>query len=115
MYLHSWDYSINPNENEGENEKRSHRYDINRPSSRHGYKCNKYKECLSMMIHICTRQHLSNTWSSIHKKVNQHWGRVEKKGCVLKKRVFSKVPLKLTIFFNSSSSAMDYYSLRANM
>ena len=29
---------------------RSHRYDINRPKSRHGHKYNKYKNCLSMMI-----------------------------------------------------------------
>ena len=29
---------------------RSHRYDINRPKSRHGHKYNKYKNCLGMMI-----------------------------------------------------------------
>ena len=28
----------------------SHRYDINRPSSIHGYKCSKDKKCLSMMM-----------------------------------------------------------------
>ena len=27
---------------------RSHRFDINRPRSKHGYKCIKYKKCLSM-------------------------------------------------------------------
>ena len=29
---------------------RSHRYDINRPTSRHGDKYNKYKNCLTMMM-----------------------------------------------------------------
>ena len=58
---------------------RLHRYDINRPRSRHGHKYSKYKKCLSMAIRICIKQHLSNTWSSIHEKVKQHWGWVEKK------------------------------------
>ena len=40
--------------------KRSHRYDINRPRSRHGHKYSKYKKCLSMMMLICIKQHLSN-------------------------------------------------------
>ena len=40
MYLYSWDYTINHNENKDENEKRktekrSHRYNIYRPGSRH--------------------------------------------------------------------------------
>ena len=52
---------INHNENEDENEKKSHRYDINRPSSRHEHEYSKYKNCLSMMIPIiCIKQHLSN-------------------------------------------------------
>ena len=33
--------------------KRSHRYDINRPRSRHGQKYSKYKKSLSMMVLIC--------------------------------------------------------------
>ena len=40
---------------------RSHRYDINRPSSTHEHKYRKYKKCLSMMMTICTKQHLSNS------------------------------------------------------
>ena len=32
---------------------RSHRYDINRPRSRHGQKYGKYKKSLSMMVLIC--------------------------------------------------------------
>ena len=39
---------------------RTHRYDINRPRSRHGHKYSKYKKCLIMMKLICNKQHLSN-------------------------------------------------------
>ena len=60
----------------------SHRYDINRPRSRHGHKCSKYETCLSIIMIICIKQHLSNLWSSIHEKVKQHWGWVEKKRCL---------------------------------
>ena len=38
----------------------------------------KYRECLSMIMFLWTKEHLSNIWSSIHKKVKQHWGWVEK-------------------------------------
>ena len=47
---------------------RSHRYDINRPRSRYGGKCTKYKMCLSTMMVICTKQNLSNIKSSTYKK-----------------------------------------------
>ena len=60
MRLNSRDYTINHDENEDENEKRSHRYDINRPRSRHGHKYSKYKKCLSMMMLMGVKQHLSN-------------------------------------------------------
>ena len=33
--------------------KRSHRYDINKPSSRHGHKYSKYKKCLSITMLKC--------------------------------------------------------------
>ena len=39
---------------------RSHRYDINRPRSRHGNKYRKYEKCLSMMMLIRIKQLLSN-------------------------------------------------------
>ena len=39
--------------------KRSHRYNIKRPSSRHGHKHSKYKNCLSKMMLIGIKQHLS--------------------------------------------------------
>ena len=53
--------TINDNENEDENQKRSHRYDINRPRLRHRLKHSKCKKCLRMMMLICIKQHLSNT------------------------------------------------------
>ena len=43
MYLYSWDYTINHNENEDENDKKiSRKYDINRPRPEHGHKYSKY-------------------------------------------------------------------------
>ena len=63
----------------------SHRYDINRPGSKNRYKCSEYKKCLSMMMLICTKQHLSNIWSWVHAEVKQHWLWVEKKRCLQKK------------------------------
>ena len=58
---------------------RSHRYDINRSRPRHGHEYTKHKLLLSILMVICIKQHLSNIWSSIHKRVKQHWGWVEKK------------------------------------
>ena len=48
---------------------RSLGYNINRP--RHGLKYTKDKMCLSIMMVIYIKQHLSNIWSSIHKKVTK--------------------------------------------
>ena len=45
--------------------RRSHRYNINRLSSRNRYKCSKFKMCLNVMMFLCIKQHLTNTWSSI--------------------------------------------------
>ena len=39
---------------------RSHRYEINRPRSRHVHRYIKYKKCLTIMMLICIKQHLSN-------------------------------------------------------
>ena len=58
-------------------------YDMNRPRSRREQKY-KYKNCLSM-IFICTKQLLSNIWSSIHEKLKQHWDWFEKKALHIKK------------------------------
>ena len=51
----------------------SDRYDTNKPKPRHGHGYTKYKVCFSMMMILCTKQHLSNIWSSTDEKVNQHW------------------------------------------
>ena len=40
---------------------RSHRYDINRPTSRHWLTYTKYKKYLSMVILIYIKQHPTNT------------------------------------------------------
>ena len=58
--------------------KRSHRYDINRLTPRHWEKYTKYKMCLGIMMPARIKQHLCIIWSSIHVKVKQHWGCVEK-------------------------------------
>ena len=65
---------------------RPHRYDINRPRSNHGHKYSEYN-CLSMIMLICIKQHLSNIWSTIREKVKQHWGWCKKNVCLQKKRV----------------------------
>ena len=39
---------------------RPHRYDINRPTSRHEHKISKLKTCFTMMMLICIKEHLSN-------------------------------------------------------
>ena len=64
---------------------RSQRYDINRPRARYGHKYTKYKTCLSIFMVTCIKQYLNNIWGSIHKKVKQHWGWVEKKALLIKK------------------------------
>ena len=58
------------NENEDNNDKKSHRLDINRVSSRHGHKHSKHKNCLSITMFICNKQHLSNIWNSVKKKLS---------------------------------------------
>ena len=35
---------------------------------------------------MCIKQRLSNIWSSIHKKVKQHWGWAGKKSVAYKKK-----------------------------
>ena len=51
---------------------RSHRYDINRPTSRHGLTYSKYKKSLSMMMLICIKQHPSISLGLIYEKVKEH-------------------------------------------
>ena len=40
----------------------SHRYDIDRTKPRYRHKYTIYKICLSMMMIMCNKQHLSNIW-----------------------------------------------------
>ena len=51
------------------------------------------------MMVICIKQHLSNIWSSIYEKIKQHWGWVEKKALLIKKRVTGLAELKLDWIF----------------
>ena len=71
-------------------------YDTNRPRRRQGHKYTKYKMCLSIMMVICTKQHLDNIWNSIHEKVKQHWGWV-KKSVAYKKSCTSSLA-KISVF-----------------
>ena len=73
----------------------SHRYDINRSRSTHGHKYRKYKTCIIIIMLICTKQHLSNIWGSIHEKCKQHGGWVEKSVAYKKKRVIQYLEYKL--------------------
>ena len=59
--------------------KMKNRYDINRLRTIHRPKYTIYKTCLSVMIVVCIKQQLSNIRSSIHEKVKQYKGLVEKK------------------------------------
>ena len=43
---------------------RSHRYDINRPRSRHGRRYSKYITCITMMMLIFIKQQLRNKLNS---------------------------------------------------
>ena len=85
----------------------SHRYDLNRPGSRHGHKYSKYKKYLSMMMLICTKQHIRNISSWIHGKVKQHWGWVEKKRCH-KKSVYLKKSIKIKLLINFSNKNITF-------
>ena len=58
---------------------RLHRYGINRPRARNEHKYSKCKKCLTKIIFICIKQHLSKIWNSIHEKVKRHWGWAEEK------------------------------------
>ena len=93
MCPYSRDYTIIHNENEGENENRSHRYDINRPRSRHGDKCNKYKKCLILMMHI------DHTRSQFMRKLSNTEAELKKK----KNRVIDIVALSLQVPLNTFS------------
>ena len=70
--------------------KTDHRYVINRSTSRHGLTYAKYKKCLGMMMLIRIKQHSTNTWGLIHKKVKEPWGWAEKEVLLIKNRKCQK-------------------------
>ena len=70
-----------------------------RPRSRHRHKYSKCKNCLSMILLTCIKQHLSNIWRPIYGKVKQQWGLVGKKGLFMKKTCI------LTSPFSSSTES----------
>ena len=72
---------INDNESKTEMKSRSQRYDIIWPRPRHWHKYTKFKMCPNIMMVT----YIKNIWSSIHEKVKQHRGWVEKKALLLKK------------------------------
>ena len=72
----------NGNENETENEKKDHKDTTYTDLGLEIPKYTKYKMCLSVMMIICIKQHLSNNWSSIHEYFKQHWSWVEQKRCL---------------------------------
>ena len=41
-------------------------------------------------LYVLSNTYLSNTWRSIHEKVKQHWGCVEKKALLIKKACIAK-------------------------
>ena len=49
---------------------RSYRCNINNTRPRHGYEYTKYKMCLSMVMVMCKKQHLSDIRSLIYEKIN---------------------------------------------
>ena len=69
---------VDYNETEAKNKKnRSYRYEIKRTRSRHGH-YTKYNICLSTMMVMCKKKHLSNIWSWTREKVKQRSGWVGK-------------------------------------
>ena len=81
---------------------RSHRQNIDRPTSRHGHKYRKYKKCLSMTTLIYIKQHLSNIWSSIHERELSNAEPEVKESFAYKKRVISDV-------FENAKKILKYF------
>ena len=64
----------------------SHRYDINRPTSRNGHEYCKYKNCFTMMFQATPKQYLNlSSWKS-YATLRLSW----KKGLLIKDRVFNR-------------------------
>ena len=63
---------------------RSLRYDINRPSLRHGHEYTKHKMCLGIIMIIYIKQHLGNFKAQFIKKLTNNDAELEKKACIRK-------------------------------
>ena len=66
VFLYQWDYMINCNENENDNDKVYH---INKTNIDQNGDIETNIEnivCLSKIMSLCNKQHLSNTWGSIY-------------------------------------------------
>ena len=70
-----------------------HRYDINRTKQTHGHKHTKYKICLSIMMVMCNKQHLSNIWSWSLKKLRSTQADLKK-----------SIAYKKSVYFNNNSN-----------
>ena len=58
---------------------RSLRYDINRPSLRHGHEHTKHKMCLGIIMIIYIKQHLGNFKAQFIKKLTNNDAELKKK------------------------------------
>ena len=74
--LFQWDC----NENENDNGKIDHKNQKEIDLYIHIGLNTQNTECLGKTMSLCNKQHLGNTWGSIHEKVKQQW--VEKKRCL---------------------------------
>ena len=92
------------------------RHYIIRPRPRHGHKCTKYKYKTyhGIMMVICIKQHLSNIWSSIHEKVKQHWGWVNKKTFLMKQKRVLNFPIWKSLWWNLTSQFTMQWSWLRN-
>ena len=71
---------------------RSYRYDINRPTSRHGQKYTKYDMYLSiMMVVTCIKQYLSNLFEAQFMKKSSNTEASWKKALPIKKACNRKI------------------------
>ena len=56
------------------------------------------------MIMVCTKQHLSNIWSSSHEKITQYWDQVDtykKRVVTYKKSMYVKEVLLQYVIYKS--------------
>ena len=63
----------------------------------------------SMVMLILIKQHQRNIWSSIHEKVKQHWGWVEKNVAYIRKCICENKKLPYEIWRFSWIKLIDRY------